>query len=160
MFSLLKHQNTVTNDLSKTTLFNEATFYTCFLRDLKHCKSELIIESPYITNRRLNEILPMLQKLKSKKIRVVVNTRDPLASNEEYAQRDAQEAISKLQHIGVHVLFTNGHHRKLAILDRRILYEGSLNVLSQNNSCEVMRRIKSTSLAWQMIKFVGVDRYL
>jgi len=41
-----------------------------------------------------------------------------------------------------------------------VLYEGSLNVLSQNNSFEAMRRIESVQLAWQMIGFIGLDRYL
>jgi hypothetical protein len=65
-----------------------------------------------------------------------------------------------LQHMGVQVLYTGYHHRKLAILDRAILYEGSLNILSQNKSSEVMRRIESVSLAWQMVRFTGIDRFL
>ena len=32
------------------------------------------------------------------------------------------------------------HHRKLAILDRKVLWEGSLNILSQTRSREI--RIK------------------
>jgi hypothetical protein len=62
--------------------------------------------------------------------------------------------------MGVHVLFTGGHHRKLVVVDRRVLYEGSLNVLSQNNSSEIMRRIESARLAWQTIGFVGLDKYI
>jgi hypothetical protein len=38
-----------------------------------------------------------------------------------------------LQKLGVQVLYTSGHHRKLAIIDREILYEGSLNIPSQND---------------------------
>jgi hypothetical protein len=53
-----------------------------------------------------------------------------------------------------------GHHRKLAIIDRRLLWEGSLNMLSQNDSCEIMRRIESNSLATQMIHFARLDKYL
>ena len=75
-------------------------------------------------------------------------------------REEAHRAIASLQKRGIHVLFTGGHHRKLVVLDRSILYEGSLNVLSQNNSCEVMRRIESTQLAWQMIHFTGIDKYV
>lgn len=119
-----------------------------------------MIECPFITNRRLNQLLPDLQKLKAQKIRVIVNTRDPQANDDEYHRADAHVAISKLQHLGVQVLFTGGHHRKLVIIDRTVLYEGSLNVLSQNNSCEVMRRIESTQLAWEMVRFIGLDAYV
>lgn len=93
-------------------------------------------------------------------MRIVVNTKDPEEQAAEYMCEDARRAISSLQHIGVQVLYTTGHHRKLAILDRKILYEGSLNILSQNNSCEVMRRIESVQLAWQMARFVKIDKFV
>lgn len=59
--------------------------------------------------------------------------------------------------MGIHVIFTCGHHRKLVIIDRHILYEGSLNVLSQSDSAEVMRRIDSVKLAWAMVRFTHMD---
>jgi hypothetical protein len=67
---------------------------------------------------------------------------------------------SLLQKLGAIVLFTGDHHRKLAIVDQRILYEGSLNILSQNDSCEVMRRIHSEQLAIQMIEFIGIRKFI
>jgi hypothetical protein len=73
---------------------------------------------------------------------------------------EAEASIALLQNIGVEILFTGGHHRKLAIFDRTILWEGSLNILSQNDSCEVMRRMESEDLAKQMIAFIGVGQYL
>lgn len=144
-------------DLLSSKLFNEATFYPAFLKDLKRCKSEVIIECPFVTTKRLNQLLPVLEKLKAQKVRVVINTRDPRTNEDEYRRNDTHDALSKLQYSGVHVLYTQNHHRKLVIIDRSILYEGSLNVLSQNNSSEVMRRIESTQLAWEMIRFVGFD---
>jgi phosphatidylserine/phosphatidylglycerophosphate/cardiolipin synthase-like enzyme len=130
------------------------------MRDLKKCQHEVIIESPFITNRRLSLLLSTLEKLKSKNVRVVVNTRDPEEHDDEHMKYDARLAISRLQHAGIHVLYTSVHHRKLAIIDRDILYEGSLNILSQNNSCEVMRRIQSVQLAWQMARFIKIDRFI
>jgi phosphatidylserine/phosphatidylglycerophosphate/cardiolipin synthase-like enzyme len=147
-------------DLVASKLLNEATFYPVFMRDLKKCQSELLIECPFITNRRLSQLLPMLQKLKERKVRIIINTRDPHEHDDDYRRNEAHRAIAALQRLGVHILFTGGHHRKLVILDRSILYEGSLNVLSQNNSSEVMRRIESTQLAWEMIDFVGLDKYI
>jgi len=146
-------------ELLTSELLNEETFYPALAKDLNNCQSELIIESPFITSKRLNQLLPTLEKLKTRKARIVVNTRDPHEHDEDYHREDAHRAVAKLQHAGVHVLYTGGHHRKLVIVDRKILYEGSLNVLSQNNSSEVMRRIESVQLAWQMVRFVKLDKY-
>lgn len=159
MFRLFKRSINAT-DLLSSKLYDQDSFYPAFLKDLAKCQSEVIIECPFITSRRLKTLLPILEKLKARKVRIAVNTRDPRTHDESYRQDDAHEAVSKLQHMGVQVLYTGNHHRKVAILDRRILYEGSLNILSQNDSCEVMRRTESTQLAWQMVRFVGIDRLL
>jgi len=159
MFSLFNHP-AAPADLLTSKLYDQDGFYPAFLKDLANCHSEVIIECPFITSRRLKTLLPILEKLKARKVRIAINTRDPRTHDEGYRQNDAHEAVSKLQHIGIQVLYTGKHHRKVAILDRSILYEGSLNILSQNDSCEIMRRIESVPLAWQMVRFIGIDRLL
>ncbi len=70
---------------------------------------------------------------------------------------EAREAIAELQNMGAIILSTERHHRKLAIVDREILYEGSLNILSQNASCEIMRRIESPKLAGDMLAYINLN---
>jgi hypothetical protein len=102
-------------DLLTSKLFNEKTFYPAFLKDLNKCGSEVLIESPFITNRRLNMLLPTLEKLKTRKVRVVINTRNPEEHDDGFMREDGRRAIASLQRKGIHVLYTSGHHRKLAI---------------------------------------------
>lgn len=157
---LWRQSNADTSDLLTSKLLNEDTFYPVFLKDLSKCQSEVIIESPFITSRRLAQLLPVLKKLKARRVRVVINTRDPNENDEVHWRNEVHQTIAHLQRIGVQILYTGGHHRKLAILDRKVLYEGSLNVLSQNRSSEVMRRVESVQLAWEMIRFTKLDQYL
>ena len=159
MFNFLKRP-AASADLLSSKLYDQDTFYPAFLKDLASCHSEVIIECPFITSRRLKTLLPILEKLKARKVRIAINTRDPRTCDESYRRDDAHEAISKLQHMGIQILYTGNHHRKIAILDRQILYEGSLNILSQNNSCEIMRRTESVPLAWDMVRFTEIDRFL
>lgn len=153
----LLHSNT--SGIGQSKLFDEQTFYPKFMRDIEKAGAEIVIESPFITSKRLNCLLPALRSAKSKRVRVAINTRDPQEHNE--AMRvDALKAISQLQHVGIQVIFTKRHHRKVAIIDRKILYEGSLNILSQNNSREFMRRFESRSMAWQIIRFAKLDNLI
>ncbi len=96
--------------------------------------------------------MPTLQKLKQRKVRIVINTPDPHERDEAYC------AITRLQREGIQVFYTGGHHRKLVVIDRSILYECSLNVSSQNSSLEVLRWIESVPLAWQMVRFTNIER--
>ncbi len=146
-------------DLLSSRLFNEQTFYAQFRRDLKRAKKEIVIESPFLTSKRVQSLRPTLCKAMRRGVSVIVNTRDP-EEHEDYLRLEAVWAVSVLKDMGVKVLFTGRHHRKLAILDRRILFEGSLNILSQNDSCEVMRRIDSEAMARQMIDFVQLKKFL
>lgn len=155
----LSFRKTPPADLLTSRLLTERTFYDSFLRDLKRCKSEVIIESPYMTMNRLSTITPILRKLVKRGVKIRVNTRFP-GHHDELLRIQAWVVTKKLKEIGVRVKFFNDyHHRKIAVLDERILYEGSLNILSQANSREVMRRIESEQLTKQMIKFLGLKRF-
>ena len=138
-------------------LYSQDTFYKAFQRDLSRAKSLVIIESPFITQRRVACLLPVIEKLKRRGVRVVVNTK-PISEHDSTMANQAGVAIGALQEMGVIVLMTIGHHRKLAIIDD-ILYEGSLNILSQNDSCELMRRIDDASSVQEMLRFIRLEKW-
>jgi hypothetical protein len=147
-------------ELLTSKLLDEKSCYASFERDLKACRQEVLIESPFITTRRLGYLMPVFKRLRSRGVQIVMNTRSPEEQASEFMMEESRRAVSNLQDLGALVLYTGRHHRKLAILDRRILYEGSLNILSQNDSCEVMRRIESERLAEQMMRFVKLDKFV
>ena len=155
MFSNILHR--IQTVIPDSKLYDENKFYEAFVRDLKKCHSELIIESAYMTTKRVHFLLPHFEKLKKSHVRVVINTRDP-EEHDNYLRDEARRSLSLLLEIGVQVIFSESLHRKTAIIDRTILWEGSLNILSQNNSREVMRRTESPTLGWKMVRFSGLDQ--
>ena len=143
-----------------SSLFNEHTFYQRFYHDLLRCKAEVVIESPYISCKRMSELYPILEKLIRRRVKVYVVTRNPKEHLRDLAQQ-AEIEIQRFERLGVQVfLCFGGHHRKLAVLDRKILWEGSLNILSQTRSREVMRRIEGESYAREMLAFTKIEKYL
>ncbi len=144
--------------LNTSRLYDQSTFYKSFLRDLGRAQSRVVIESPFITKKRMSLLLPALLKLRAKDVRVIINTK-PFEEHEQAYQSQAIWAVGIMQDIGIEVLMTAGHHRKLAIIDDGILWEGSLNILSQNDSCELMRRIESKETVEQMRKFIGIKKW-
>ena len=146
------------NSLPPSRLYDQNTFYDAFLKDLRKAKSLVIIESPFITKKRMQQLLPTLRKLRDEGIRIIVNTK-PFNEHDVIYREQAIWAVGVMQDIGIDVLMTSGHHRKLAIIDD-ILWEGSLNILSQNDSCEIMRRIKSKNITNEMIKYTRLKDWL
>ncbi len=145
------------NNIATSALYNEETFYNAFVDDVSKAKHEVIIECPYLTRRRLNMLKPVFEKLVDDNISLFIITRDP-REHEHTMAESSEEGIRYFETIGVQVLLIKGgHHRKLAIIDRKILWEGSLNILSQNQSREFMRRIESSSMAEELFQFLRFD---
>lgn len=160
MFKLFKKKQPSAQALFTSELYDETTFYKKFVSDLYNCKEEVIIESPFITISRMKTLLSEFESLLSKGIKVYVITRNPSEHNEMLALQ-AEAIIQVFEDIGVQVLLCKGnHHRKLAILDRKILWEGSLNILSQTKSREIMRRIPEKTVTHQMFDFLNLSKIL
>ncbi|OGH38545.1 hypothetical protein A3F59_01995 [Candidatus Roizmanbacteria bacterium RIFCSPHIGHO2_12_FULL_38_13] len=148
------------NDSFKSKLFDEIGFYDVFISDLQQCKQEAIIESPYITASRMELLYPGLKDLLRKKVKIHIITRDPV-EHEEFYRHQATNEILTCHEMGINTVMLRGyHHRKLAIIDRKILWEGSLNILSQSRSMEIMRRIEGKEWAEEMFRFTGLGRLI
>ena len=145
------------NSQFSSSLYDQSTFYKAFVKDLQNVRTMVIIESPFITEKRMRVLLPILIKLRAKNIKITVNTK-PFSEHEQMYQEQAIWAVRMMQDIGIDVLFTSGHHRKLAIIDD-ILWEGSLNIFSQNDSCEIMRRMQSKEFVKEMLRFIGLKKW-
>ena len=148
------------NSLLTSQLHDEHSFYQTLLRDVEKCQSELIIESPYITLERFRTFDRLFKKLLEKGVKIYIITRNP-KEHELGMEVQSEDAISWCEQVGIQVLLCIGnHHRKLALIDRKTLWEGSLNILSQTRSREIMRRIESQELTLQMFKFLKLDKVL
>lgn len=143
--------------LPASELYDEETFYKALVRDVTHARVRIVIESPFITTRRFATLESVITKTLSRGVRVVVNTREP-RTHDSLMCEQASVCIEKLQLMGVTVLYTANLHRKIAIIDD-ILWEGSLNILSQNDSCEIMRRTASADAVAQMIRFIKLSQW-
>ncbi len=141
-------------------LYDQNTFDNQFMRDLRKARKSIIIESPFLRVARVEKFTPILHWLKKRGVVILLNTKPPEEHDGIY-QLQARESLSLLQSAGVEVLFTvKKHHRKLAIIDRRIIYEGSLNIFSYRNSCEIMRRTTSALEAEMLIDFIGLNKFM
>ncbi|MBI3341713.1 hypothetical protein HY024_01180 [Candidatus Curtissbacteria bacterium] len=160
MFSYKKRNDAKASDLINSALYDEKSFYQAFIKDLSSCREEVFIESPYITNQRMRLFRPIFEKLVNQGVRINIMTRDPKEHDLPH-EYQAEDEIRNFESVGVQTLLCVGnHHRKLAILDRKVLWEGSLNILSQANSREIMRRIESRELALQMHNFLKLENFL
>lgn len=108
----------------------------------------------------MSALYPIFEKLIQRGVKIYVITRDPIEHSDDY-QEQSEAEIQRFEKLGVQVFICVGnHHRKLAILDRNILWEGSLNILSQIRSREIMRRFEERDIAREMFQFLKLERFI
>ena len=125
-----------------STLYTERNFYAAFFADLRKSNREIIIVSPFLTANRAQQFFNLFRSKVAEGIEVRVLTRT-LREQQGDMFRQAEMVFEELDRIGVQIIGRRGLHQKFAFIDRRIAWEGSLNILSQSEgrSTEHMRRI-------------------
>lgn len=142
--------------LLSSKLYDERSFYDAFAKDINRAKSSVIIESPYLTERRVLQFCQLFKRMNKQRVKIRINTRNP-RYHDKTLKIQAWKAMAILREHNVKVCTYNDmRHRKLAIIDGTVLWEGSLNILSQNNSKELMRRTISEDLCNQVLHFTSI----
>ena len=151
--------DTPSSDFQTTSyiLADENSFYHQFTQDLLEAKQEVIIESPYITVPRMRSLKAVFELLIKRGVAVFIITRSP-EEHTEHMSEHSEAGIRYFEGLGAQVLLCHAHHRKLAMIDRRVVWKGSLNILSQGNSREFMEREESKQKAEALFTFLKYDQ--
>ena len=144
----------------KLDLYDEKSFYRAFVEDMLEAEKEVVIYCPFISKFRSEFFKNTLQKLKYRNIAVFIFTR-PLEEHEYLIRSEIKAALADYEELGACIIQLPGFiHAKAAIVDREILWDGSLNILSQRESKEIMRRTVDVDIAKQMLNQLGLNRKL
>ena len=141
-------------------LFNEKTFYQAFIKDLDNAQEEVIIYSPFVSKYRSDFFRKTMVKLKKRNINVFIFTR-LLEEHNLLMRSEITCALNEYKELGVDIFCLPGLiHEKVAIIDRKVLWEGSLNILSQRVSKEMMRRTTDEDSTMQVLTYLGLNKKL
>lgn len=130
---------------SINAIFNNKNFLPVFNNDIWSAKSEIIIVSPYVRKRRMNQMLNILKTVKDT-VEIVVVTR-PVTDYKEKDRSTVQEIFTSLKNSGIRVISKANIHQKFAVIDQKIVWYGSINLLSYGISEESIMRLESMNIA-------------
>jgi hypothetical protein len=134
--------------------FTEGTFYPAFQQDLARARKSVVIFSPFATGAGTGRWVDPLRAALGRGVRVRVLTRPPEEPGGG-TRNEVGELVRALRDLGVAVDLRASMHEKIAILDGRILWHGSLNILSHRDTHESMLRIESPAACSQLARFVS-----
>jgi len=131
-------------------IFDKSSFLPVFSNDILNVSSEILIVSPFVTKRRTQQMIQELDFAIANKADITVVTRPA----SDFTNKDLsswKDAIEQLKTAGIHLVFKSNIHQKFAIFDQKIVWYGSINLLSYGSAEESMMRIESTKIAYELI---------
>ncbi len=134
-------------------IFDNSSFLPVFNNDIMAATREILIVSPFVTRRRTVQMLQHLEIAVRNGIRVVVITR-PAEDYREIDQVAFQGTTAILHDAGIHTIFRPNIHQKFAVADQKIVWYGSINLLSFGSAEESIMRLESPAIANELIKTV------
>lgn len=132
-------------------IFGNRNFLPVYYNDLKNAEKEIVIVSPFVTKRRVLQMLQFMGAALANKINLVVVTR-PVT---DFKDKPALEDIFDLLKAAcVELVFKSNIHQKFAVIDQRIVWYGSINLLSFGRAEESIMRLESTNVANELMRSI------
>ncbi|MEK7718040.1 MAG: DEAD/DEAH box helicase family protein [Bacteroidota bacterium] len=139
-------------------IFDNSNFLPVYSNDIVNATREILIVSPFVTKKRTLQMAQNLKVAFANNVKVIVVTRPA----EDYKGKDLtswQEAIDNLKSSGVILVLKSNIHQKFAIIDQKIVWYGSINLLSFGSAKESMMRLKSPDIANELLYSIKKDEH-
>ena len=143
-------EHAVSNRTPQNDFFDQATFFAHLCQDLAQCRQSAVIVSPYATLFGVQRLEPAIRSALRRGVNVRIVTK-PMSD-----AAFGRPAIDTLTRLGCSVEERKRLHEKVVILDNRIAYFGSLNVLSHKDTTELMQRIAGEPVSRLVSFLVGL----
>ena len=138
---------------SPDIIFDKDNFLPVFSHDITCAKKEILIVSPFVRKRRTLQMIQHLKIAVDNKTRVIVITR-PIEDFKEKDRIVLKRTLDLLKNNSIRVVFKTNIHQKFAIIDQKIVWYGSINLLSYGSAQESIMRIESTNIGNELIKSI------
>jgi hypothetical protein len=145
---LLASKSKPSSNSGSISWFTGEGFYKAFEKDLRGVKSKVFLASPFTTAQGTERWMQTFRDLRAKNVEIVGFTK-PV--NEKDASTNSAEIHTGLEGVFKELRPVSKMHEKLAVFDQRIVWLGSLNILSHKNSTEIMVRIDSPDFAQSIL---------
>lgn len=132
------------------TIFNQQSFWTVLSHDMEHAEKDVLIVSPYLSKGRVNQIKRVFLTVMAKGAAIVIFTRPP-ESFSDASRAKVAELLEELKNSGAKVLLKDHVHQKFAVIDQRVVWYGSINLLSYGRSEENMMRFENREIAEELL---------
>lgn len=138
--------------------YNQTGFWTKVISDLKNATMRAVIFCPFVQEKRIQFLLPIFQEMIGAGVTITIYTK-PVNEHEKEYQKTARKLIDYLRRQGLAVRIRKNMHEKVILIDDKLVWQGSLNLLSHTATTEQMQRIASEKIQKAVSAAINLEDY-
>ena len=132
-------------------IYDIDTYGDTFWRDIAEAKSDVIISSPRLNNYKVNRIISELRKRQELGVKTTIVTWHP--DTYKFGRADARmELIERLRKAGFEIRLVEDDCKHYAVIDREIVWYGSVDLLSKEDAEDNLMRVCSKEIAAELLE--------
>ena len=132
-------------------IYDFESYIEVYKKDLKSANKEIIISSPGINKNKIETMTDIWRNVQERGTKVLVLTLSPEKYPKERIEATAQ-LIQSMKNNGVLVEIRQQMHEHYAIIDREVVWYGSMNLLSREREDDNLMRIRNSEIAGELLE--------
>jgi len=134
-------------------IFDKSNFLPVYVNDVVNAAREVLIVSPFVSRKRALLMMKHLEIALQNNVKVFIVTR-PVDDFKEKDQVALQDVFDLLKNAGANLIVKSNIHQKFAVIDQRIVWYGSINLLSFGSAEESIMRLDSPNIANELMRSI------
>lgn len=132
-------------------IYDIESYAEIYWRDIEEAISDVIISSPRLNNQKVNHLIALLGKRQELGVKVTIVTWHPDAY--KYGRDDVRmELMERLRKAGFEIRLVEESCEHYAVIDRNIVWYGSMNLLSKEDAEDNLMRVCSKDIAAELLE--------
>ena len=134
------------------SIFDSQNYFDVFEKDVVSASKSIVISSPSFSFKKVNWLCAESEQLQLRGVSVVVLTLDP----EDYPEDGRDQHKSHIEHLisaGVNVITRHKYRERFAIIEKSLVWYGSMTLLSNEKEDDSLMRISNPAIAEELLEF-------
>lgn len=139
-------------------IYDIDNYYEVFKNDLLNARKEVVICSPNIRASKVNQIIGVMKSVQEKGVRITIITRG--MDYDRFNDGSIQIALSEqLMNYGFDVMCSDTVSEHFAIIDKSIVWYGSMNFLGREDVDDNLMRIEDIEVASELLEMACLGKH-
>ncbi|MBR1508781.1 MAG: hypothetical protein IJ619_12355 [Eubacterium sp.] len=132
-------------------IYDMDTYSETYWRDIAEANDSIVISSPSLNNAKVNRIIAELAFRQEVGLRITIVTWHP--DSYKYGRDDVRMSLmERLRNAGFEIKLVEDSCERYAVIDKEIVWYGSMNLLSKEDVEDNLMRVCSKDIAAKLLE--------